>query len=162
MTDGRAAVLDDREAPTPLYRTTVYRPTSEVTRVPRSQSRPAAPDPAAPLSTPVFHILLSLVDTTLHGYAIIQDVRTRTDGEVRLTASTLYAAVKRLLDAGWIEELERSRAADGEDARRRYYRITPLGRDAARAEARRLERLTAQARAKRLIPEPRPSAKGAS
>ena len=129
---------------------------------PRSTSRAAVPDPASPLSTPVFQILLSLVDSTLHGYAIIQDVRERTDGEVRLTASTLYAAVKRLLDAGWIEELGRPRASESDDSRRRYYRITTVGREAARVEARRLERLTAQARAKRLIPEPRPSAKGAS
>ena len=123
---------------------------------------PPAPLAPAPLSTPVFQILLSLVDGTLHGYAIIQDIRARTDGEVRLTASTLYAAVKRLLDAAWIEELDRPRTTPGEDSRRRYYRITPLGRDAARAEARRLERLTAQARAKRLIPGTRTSAKGAS
>jgi DNA-binding PadR family transcriptional regulator len=129
---------------------------------PRLTSRTAAAAPAAPLSTPVFQILLSLVDATLHGYAIIQDVRARTDSEVRLTASTLYAAVKRLLDAGWIEELERSRVSETDDSRRRYYRITIIGREAARVEARRLERLTAQARAKRLIPEPRPSVKGAS
>ena len=120
---------------------------------------PAAP---APLSTPVFQILLSLVDDSLHGYAIIQDIRARSGGEVRLTASTLYAAVKRLLDAGWIEEIDRPRATVGDDQRRRYYRITALGREAARAEARRLERLTAQARAKRLVPETRASAKGAS
>jgi DNA-binding PadR family transcriptional regulator len=107
----------------------------------------------SPLTTPVFQILLSLVDEDLHGYAVIQDVAARTDGEVRLTASTLYAAIKRLLDAGWIEELaERPRSAERDDARRRYYRITRVGRDAARAEARRLERLAAMARAKRLLP----------
>ena len=121
-----------------------------------------ATNAATPLSTPVFQILLSLVDETLHGYAIIQDVRARTAGEVRLTASTLYAAVKRLLDTGWIEELDRTRPRAEDDSRRRYYRITPIGREAARAEARRLERLTAQARAKRLIPDTRTSPKGAS
>ena len=111
----------------------------------------------APLTTPVFQILLSLVDEDLHGYAIIQDIAERSGGEVRLTASTLYAAVKRLLDAGWIEELaERPRAAK-DDPRRRYYRITRLGREAARAEARRLERLAGMARAKRLLPPLRPS-----
>jgi DNA-binding PadR family transcriptional regulator len=116
-----------------------------------------------PLTTPVFQILLSLVDETLHGYALIQDIRARTDGEVRLTASTLYAAVKRLLDAGLIEELEQPPAGERNDPRRRYYSITALGRNAARDEARRLERLTAQARAKRLLPSPRTaSAKGAS
>lgn len=109
-----------------------------------------------PLSSQVFQILLSLLDDDLHGYAIIQDVAARTGGEVRLTASTLYAAVKRLLDSKWIEErAQRPRADD--DARRRYYRLTTLGRQAARAEALRLERLAAMARAKRLLPPLRTS-----
>ena len=111
----------------------------------------------APLSTQVFQILLSLLDEDLHGYAIIQDVAERTAGEVRLTASTLYAAIKRLLDAGWIEELERRPRDD--DARRRYYRLTSLGQQAAHSEAQRLERLAAMARAKNLLPPLRPSAK---
>ncbi|HEU4630002.1 MAG TPA: helix-turn-helix transcriptional regulator [Gemmatimonadaceae bacterium] len=111
----------------------------------------------APLTTPVFQILLSLLDEDLHGYAIIQDIAARTDGEVRLTASTLYAAIKRLLDAGWIDELAERPPAERDDARRRYYRITRLGREAARAEARRLDRLAAMARAKRLLPPLRPS-----
>jgi len=105
----------------------------------------------APLSTQVFQILLSIIDDDLHGYAIIQDVAARTGGEVRLTASTLYAAIKRLLEAGWIEEC-RSRPRADDDARRRYYRLTTSGRQAARAEALRLERLAGMARAKRLIP----------
>lgn len=115
-------------------------------------------DPAQspPLSTQVFQILLSLVDEDLHGYAIIQDVAARTDGEVRLTASTLYAAIKRLLENGWIEEPSRRPRSD-DDPRRRYYRLTPLGREAARAEARRLERMAAMARAKRLLPLPKGS-----
>ena len=111
----------------------------------------------APLTTPVFQILLSLVDDDLHGYAVIQDVAERTAGEVRLTASTLYAAIKRLLDSGWIEELARRPRGEKDDPRRRYYRITRLGRDAARAEAWRLERLAAMARAKRLLPPLRAS-----
>ena len=113
---------------------------------------------AAPLTTPVFQILLSLVDEDLHGYAIIQDIAARTDGEVRLTASTLYAAVRRLVDTGWIaERTQRPRGAD-DDPRRRYYGITSTGRLAARAEAQRLERLAAMARAKRLLPGLRTSA----
>lgn len=111
----------------------------------------------APLTTPVFQILLSLADEDLHGYAIIQDVTTRTDGEVRLTASTLYAAIKRLLDAGWIEELAKRPKVERDDPRRRYYRLTTVGREAAQVEARRLERLAAMARAKRLLPPLRPS-----
>ena len=105
----------------------------------------------SPLSTQVFHILLSLVDDDLHGYAIIQDVAERPGGEVTLTASTLYAAIKRLLDSGWIEETTQRRRAD-DDPRRRYYHLTAAGRQRARIEAQRLERLAAMARAKKLIP----------
>jgi DNA-binding PadR family transcriptional regulator len=115
---------------------------------PRTESVP-------PLTTPVFQILLSLLDEELHGYAIIQDIAARTGGDVRLTASTLYAAVKRLVDAGWIEEVAIRRAND--DPRRRYYRITRLGRSAARAEARRLDEMAAMARAKGLLAPLRPS-----
>jgi DNA-binding PadR family transcriptional regulator len=106
-----------------------------------------------PLSPQVFQILLSLVDDDLHGYAIIQDVRARTGGEIDLTASTLYAAIKRLLDNGWIEET-RTRPRD-DDPRRRYYHLTDLGRAAAYDEAQRLERYAAMARSKRLIPAKR-------
>ena len=80
-----------------------------------------------PLTSPVFQILLSLSDRELHGYAIIQDIRERTGGEVTLTASTLYAAIKRLLDLQFIDELSERPDAD-DDPRRRYYRITKDGR----------------------------------
>jgi DNA-binding PadR family transcriptional regulator len=111
-------------------------------------------DAVPPLSAQVFQILLSLVDDDLHGYAIIQDVAARTGGEVRLTASTLYAAIKRLLDSGWIEEV-RQRPRGDDDPRRRYYRLTARGRQAARVEALRVERLAGMARAKQLIPAKR-------
>jgi DNA-binding PadR family transcriptional regulator len=104
-----------------------------------------------PLSQQVFQILLSLLDGEMHGYALIQDIRRRTDGELALTASTLYAAVKRLLGSGWIEEIALDTPPPDHDERRRYYRITSLGRAAARSEAQRLERLTAMARDKRLL-----------
>ncbi len=116
--------------------------------------------PITPLSTPVFQILLSLVDEELHGYAIIQDIAERTGGEVRLTASTLYAAVKRLLDAGWIEEPAQRPRGIKDDPRRRYYRITRQGIAVARAEAARLERLAGMARAKRLLPRLRATSSG--
>ena len=103
-----------------------------------------------PLSEPVFQILLSLSDQHLHGYAMIQDIRIRTDGAVALTASTLYAAVKRLLDNDLIREVK-ARPAD-DDPRRRYYEITPLGLEVARLEAARLERTVRIARQKRLTP----------
>ena len=104
------------------------------------------------MSTQVFQILLSLLDRDLHGYALIQDIRQRTDGEIALTASTLYAATKRLLAADLIQEIDEPVAPPpNRDTRRRYYRITARGRAAARQEAQRLERLTAMAREKRLL-----------
>ena len=117
-----------------------------------------------PLTTPIFQILLSLIDDDAHGYALIQDIRQRTDGEVSLTASTLYAAVKRLVDAGWIEEITKRSGADADDPRRRYYRIRVAGRTAARLEAERLERATAMARERRLLAplRPAPATKGRS
>ena len=86
------------------------------------------------ISSQVFHILLSLVDDDLHGYAIIQDVEARTDGEVRLTASTLYAAMKRLLESGWIEERSTRPAGAADDPRRRYYRLTAEGKKIQKAQ----------------------------
>lgn len=103
-----------------------------------------------PLSEPVFQILLSLSDRDLHGYAIIQDIRARTGGALELTASTLYAAIKRLLETKLIDEVT-SRAPD-DDPRRRYYRITALGLEVARLETARLERTLRMARQKRLVP----------
>ena len=104
------------------------------------------------MSTQVFHILLALADQDLHGYAIIADISARTGGRVVLTASTLYAALKRLLDEGLVEELERP--AD-DDPRRRYYRITRQGRAAGREEAARLDELAQMARQKRWLPRSR-------
>jgi DNA-binding PadR family transcriptional regulator len=109
-------------------------------------------DAHLPLSVPVFQILLSLSDQDLHGYAIIQDIRRRTDGEVSLTASTLYAALKRLLETGLVEELDERPPVDADDERRRYYRIGPDGLAVARLETARLLRAVKMARQKRLAP----------
>jgi DNA-binding PadR family transcriptional regulator len=107
------------------------------------------PQQFLPLTVPVFQILLSLVDEDLHGYAIIQDIRERTDGELLLTASTLYAAIKRLLEEKLIDEVAIRPQADADDPRRRYYRITALGLDVARLETARLERVVKMARRKK-------------
>lgn len=117
-------------------------------------------DSQAPLSAQVFQILLSLIDADMHGYALIQDIRGRTRGEISLTASTLYAATKRLLAAGWIDEIDYDSPPPDHDDRRRYYRISAAGRAAARAEALRLERLTSMARDRRLLGALRTQAKG--
>ncbi len=115
-------------------------------------ARPRLPQQHLPLTVPVFQILLSLADQDLHGYAIIQDIRDRTDGEVELTASTLYAAIRRLLDGGLVDELDTRPGPEDDDPRRRYYRITPLGLAVARLEAARLERAVKMARQKKLVP----------
>jgi DNA-binding PadR family transcriptional regulator len=111
--------------------------------------------PPRPVGPQVFQILLSLAEADRHGYAIIADIRRRTRDEMRLTASTLYAALKRLLDQGWIEEL--APPADESDSRRRYYRLTSVGRQAGQAEAARLEAMAAMARGQSWLPGPRRS-----
>jgi DNA-binding PadR family transcriptional regulator len=105
-----------------------------------------------PLPTAVFHILVALADRDRHGYSIMQDVGTRTDGKVVLSAGTLYTAIRRMLEQGLIDELRESPDPDSGDERRRYYRLTQLGRDVAVAEARRLSSMLEHARATKLIP----------
>jgi DNA-binding PadR family transcriptional regulator len=118
----------------------------------RRPARTAADDGGQVPLTPVeFHILLSLTDADRHGYAILQDVSDRTGGQIRLRTGTLYTVIKRMLDGGWIEETEHKGRAD-EDERRRYYRLTTVGRQAVRAEARRLQALVAMAQDKRILP----------
>jgi DNA-binding PadR family transcriptional regulator len=107
-----------------------------------------------PLTPVEFHILLSLSDGARHGYAILQDVTQRTGDQLRVRTGTLYTVIKRMLDGGWIEETD-GRAHGDDDERRRYYRLTPLGRDVTRVEARRLEALVAIAHEKRVLPRRR-------
>ena len=106
-----------------------------------------------PLPPATFHILLALVDQERHGYAIIQDVEARTDGELRLSAGTLYRSIARMVEQGLIAEAARRPPARLDDERRRYYRITPFGTEVARAEMRRLAELVRLARARGLTPE---------
>jgi DNA-binding PadR family transcriptional regulator len=117
----------------------------------RSQSHDEIDD-LLPLPTAVFHILVALADRERHGYSIMQDVAARTDGKVRLSAGTLYSAVRRMLEQGLIEELRDSPDPLSDDERRRYYGLTQFGRDVATAEARRVHELLSQARATGLIP----------
>ncbi len=106
-------------------------------------------DAYLPLTAVVFEILLALAEGERHGYDVMQDVERRTGGQIVLHAGTLYRALSRMLDQGMIEELEER--SDGDDDRRRYYRLTPLGRAVARAETARLaSQVTA---AKRLLRE---------
>jgi len=105
-----------------------------------------------PLPEASLHILMSLADDDQHGYAIIQDVAGRTRGEFRLGPGTLYRSIQRMLEQGLIEETRERPAPELDDERRRYYRITPFGKAAARAEARRLAGLVRLARARGLAP----------
>jgi len=99
-----------------------------------------------PLKPAWFHILLALGDGARHGFAIRERVEERTGGALRLWPATLYGSVRDMTEAGLIEPLEGDEDPD-EDQRRRYYRLTPLGRDVLRAEADRLQALVDAARA---------------
>lgn len=106
-----------------------------------------------PLKPNWLHVLLSLANEEQHGYGIMQEVLERTNGKIRLWPATLYGTLERLLDADLIAEVKRRPSADGEDARRRYYRLTALGRRVLVAESMRLEDLVRVIRAKRLAAE---------
>ena len=118
----------------------------------RRRDEPDEVDAFLPLPTAVFHILVALADRDRHGYSIMQDVTARTGGKVRLSAGTLYSAIRRMLEQGLIEEMRNSPDPASDDDRRRYYRLTRLGRDVALAEARRLTDMLSQARTTGLIP----------
>ena len=105
-----------------------------------------SPDKLLPLQPTTFHILLSLAEEDRHGYAIILDVARRTDGELRLSAGTLYRSIQRMLELGLIEETKTRPAPEMDDERRRYYRITAFGRAVAQAEVGRLRDLVKMAR----------------
>lgn len=101
------------------------------------------------LTLPMLQILLALVDEDRHGYGILLEVEKQSGA--RLGTGTLYTAIKRLIDKGLMEETDRRPAPDLDDARRRYYRLTDSGREAASVEAERLDRVVAMAREKELL-----------
>jgi DNA-binding PadR family transcriptional regulator len=101
-----------------------------------------------PLKPQWFHIMLTLAGGEQHGYGIMQDVLNRTMGKVRLWPATLYGSIKRLIEADLIEESNQRPAPELDDARRRYYRLTPLGQRVLDAESDRLQELVRTIRAK--------------
>src|SRR5215213_9745091 len=109
----------------------------------------AAVESMLPLPPATFHILLALTDEDRHGYAIIQDVESRTDGELRLSAGTLYRSIQRMLEQGLVVEARKRPAPAFDDERRRYYSVTSFGTAVARAEMRRLTQLIRLAKARR-------------
>src|SRR5918992_2897678 len=115
------------------------------------------PDGYLPLTPAVLDIVLALGNDELHGYGIMREVRRRTDGRRRLAPGTLYRSLKQMHERGLVEESEERPDAGLDDERRRYYRLTELGRRVAAAEVERLEGLVRAARSKGLAPSARPS-----
>ena len=107
------------------------------------------PDSFLPLKSNWFHILLSLVGGEQHGYGIMQDVLERSGGKVRLWPATLYGSLKRLIEEGLIVESGERPAPEFDDARRRYYKLTPLGQQVLDLESQRLKDLVRVLHAKR-------------
>jgi DNA-binding PadR family transcriptional regulator len=104
-----------------------------------------------PLTPPVFHILVALAGEERHGYGIMLDVAEQTDGSLQLGPGTLYGCLKRMLAAGLVAESDERPDPALDDERRKYYRMTDLGRTAVRAEAKRLANAVSAARARRLL-----------
>jgi DNA-binding PadR family transcriptional regulator len=102
------------------------------------------------LKTNWFYILLSLSGQEQHGYGIMNDVLESTSGQIRLWPATLYGTLKRLIEEGLIEESDERPAPELDDARRRYYRLTPAGKKVLDAESERLEKLVGVLRKRRL------------
>lgn len=115
--------------------------------------RHTTPDSLLPLTPAIFHILLVLADGEKHGYSIMQEVDTLTEGQMTLATGTLYRSIKKLLQDGLIQEVpESARPPESEDdERRRYYRLTDFGRRVVSAEARRLSNLVNIAQRRRLL-----------
>jgi DNA-binding PadR family transcriptional regulator len=138
-------------SPGPLYALTIYPQWIELPYMaPADDEKPGA---LLPLPPATFHILMAVADEDRHGYAIIREVAARTNGEMRLSAGTLYRSVQRMLEQGLIEETDERPAPEEDDERRRYYRITDFGTAVARAEARRLTQLVRLARASGFVPK---------
>ena len=112
---------------------------------------PASPTSFLPLTPVAFEILLALAGDELHGYAILQEIERRSEGRLAPHAGTLYRALARLVDDRLLEELDERPDPASDDERRRYYRLTALGREVGAAEALRLESQVQSARASKLL-----------
>lgn len=115
------------------------------------KTKDRTPQELLPLPDAVFYILLALADEERHGYAIMREVGQLTGGAIRLGPGTLYSAIKRMLNAGLIEESDRRPDPALDDERRRYYRLTRFGRRVAESETERLASLVKAARSKKLF-----------
>ncbi|QYK51279.1 MAG: helix-turn-helix transcriptional regulator [Anaerolineales bacterium] len=115
-------------------------------------AEPRTPHELLPLTPAVFHILLALTDQERHGYGIMKEVEAQTEGEMLLRPGTLYQAIKRMLELGLIEESAERPDPALDDERRRYYKLSGLGRRTAAAEAARLQKLVHLVSRKNLNP----------
>ncbi len=118
-----------------------------------SRTKQPAVEDLIPLPPAAFHILLSLLDGERHGYALKREIARRTDGQLTPGAGVLYGSISRMLAQGLIEESDDRPDPHLDDERRRYYRITPLGRRVAQAETARMRELVHLASSK-LGPQP--------
>ena len=116
------------------------------------RTRPDGAVALLPLKPVELEVLLVLHDGELHGYGMAKAIEARTRGVMRLEPANLYRQVRRLVDQGLVQEAGRRRSADTGDERRRYFRITALGRRVLAAEAQRLRDLVEAAAARDLIP----------
>ena len=140
-----------------MVTSTAKRPIVRASGVAARQAGQPDDDPAPLLTPAVFHILLALADGESHGYGIMQDVERFTNGDTRLGPGTLYRSIQRMLVDGLIEELAISLHDEADEDRRRYYRLTAKGLEAARREARRLADLVDAARHRNLLSTRRPT-----
>jgi DNA-binding PadR family transcriptional regulator len=121
------------------------------------RTKDTRPSDFLPLTPAVLHILLAVADGDQHGYAIAQAVEELTEGTVRMGPGTLYGSIGRMVASGLLEESSRPRGRATDDERRRFYRITPLGRRVLESETNRLARVVALARAKNVLRRPEPA-----
>jgi DNA-binding PadR family transcriptional regulator len=124
-------------------------------------ARVPEPESYLPLSPAVLDIMLALGNEEMHGYAIMQEVKRRSNGQRRLAPGTLYRSLKQMHERGLLEESEERPEPGLDDERRRYYRLTDLGRKVALAEVERLEGLVRAGRSKGFVPSGQPSGAGA-
>lgn len=116
----------------------------------RSVDRSDEVDELLPLPASAMHIIVALAGGEKHGYAIMRDVDELSDGVVRMGPGTLYGSIKRMIDQGLVEETDERPDPALDDQRRRYYRLTELGRRVGAAEQARLTQLLSAARVRRL------------
>ncbi len=113
---------------------------------------PRDPESFLPLSAPVLNILLALGSDRLHPYGIMQEIDRRTGGKAVILPGTLYTSIARMLDQGLVEDAPDRPEPGDDDVRRRYYRLTELGRRVAAAEVDRMATLIRVAQDQNLVP----------